>query len=93
MNRLRATIGLSMAGVLLIAATVAVSSETRGETLDGAALVTERCSQCHDLMRVERRSGQDLAWWERTVDRMVSKRAGLLDDVERSAVLDHLSGS
>lgn len=93
MNRFRATIGLSLAGVVLIAATIAISSETQGETLDGAALVKERCIQCHDLMRVERRSGQDRAWWERTVDRMIGKRAELLNDVERTAVLDHLAGS
>lgn len=96
MNRLRATLGLSMAGFVLIAAAAAVSpktpSEALGETLDGAVLVKERCTQCHDLMRVERRAGQDRAWWERTVERMEGKRAGLLSDVERTAVLDHLAG-
>ena len=93
MNRLRATLGLSMAAAVLIAATVAVSFESHGQALDGAALVKERCTQCHDLMRVERRAGQDRAWWERTVERMAGKRTGLLSDAERNAVLDHLSGT
>ena len=44
-------------------------------------------------MRVERRAGQDRAWWERTVERMAGKRADLLNDAERNAVLDHLSGT
>ncbi|WP_031385452.1 hypothetical protein [Desulfonatronum thiodismutans] len=91
MNKLRATIGFSMAGFLLIAVTVAVSTKAVGEALDGAALVKERCTQCHDLMRVERRAGQDRAWWERTVERMEGKRTGLLNDAERNAVLDHLA--
>ena len=96
MNGLRATFGLSMAGFVLIAAVTALSpktpSEALGETLDGAALVKERCTQCHDLMRVERRAGQDRAWWERTVERMEGKRTDLLSDAERNAVLDHLAG-
>ena len=57
----------------------------------GQALVQERCTQCHDLQRVHRRMGQDRAWWERTVDRMISKRSGLLNDEEREAVIDYLS--
>lgn len=97
MSRLRATLGLSMAGFVLIAAVAAVSpktpSEALGQALDGAALVKERCAQCHDLMRVERRAGQDRAWWERTVERMAGKRDDLLNDAERNAVLDHLSGT
>ncbi|SMP66144.1 hypothetical protein SAMN06295888_11385 [Desulfonatronum zhilinae] len=96
MNRLRAILGLSMAGFVLIAAVAAVSpktpSEALGQALDGAVLVKERCTQCHDLVRVERRVGQDRAWWERTVERMQGKRVDLLDDAERNAVLDHLSG-
>jgi len=92
MNKLRTSIGLSMAGFVLIAATVAVSTKAAGEALDGAALVRERCTQCHDMVRVERRAGQDRAWWERTVGRMEGKRADLLSDAERNAVLDYLAG-
>ncbi|WP_045222306.1 c-type cytochrome [Desulfonatronum thioautotrophicum] len=87
MSRFISTVGLSLLGVVLIMATVAVSSEP----LDGEQLVQDRCTQCHDLTRVERRFGQDHAWWERTVDRMVGRRAGLLNDEERTAVLDFLA--
>lgn len=57
----------------------------------GEALVNERCTLCHDLMRVNRvRTAKDAAGWARTVDRMIEKRAGLLNDGERAAVLDYL---
>lgn len=87
MHRLILMAGLSLVGLALITATLAVSSEP----IDGGHLVQERCTQCHDLMRVERRIGQDRAWWERTVDRMVGRRSGLLNDEERTAVLDYLA--
>lgn len=87
MHRFIPMLGLSLVGLSLITATIAVSSEH----LDGGNLVQERCTQCHDLMRVERRIGQDRAWWERTVDRMVGRRSGLLSDEERTAVLDYLA--
>ncbi len=89
MNRLRASIGLSMAGIVLIAATVAMSYESHGQPLDGKWLVAERCTTCHNLDRIERRFGQDLAFWERTVDRMLGKR-NMLNDAERNAVLYYL---
>ena len=56
----------------------------------GEALVQERCSQCHDLQRVQRAT-KDQSGWERTVDRMIGKRSELLNDEERGAVLDYLS--
>ncbi|MDI6795300.1 MAG: hypothetical protein QMD09_00045 [Desulfatibacillaceae bacterium] len=58
---------------------------------DGESLVNARCSQCHGLGRVEAaKKVKDRAAWEQTVDRMMSKRAGLLNEDERSAVLDFL---
>ncbi|HDQ39740.1 MAG TPA: hypothetical protein ENN39_01745 [Desulfonatronum sp.] len=62
------------------------------ETLDGQKLVEERCmSSCHDLIRVHRAKGsKDRAGWERTVDRMIGKRSGLLNNEERTAVLEYL---
>lgn len=57
----------------------------------GEALVNERCVQCHDLVRVNRvKATKDRAGWERTVDRMISKREGLLNVEERAAVLEYL---
>ncbi len=89
MNRLRASIGLFMAGIVLIAATVAVSYESHGQTMGGKALVAERCTTCHNLDRIERRFGQDLSFWESTVDRMLGKR-NMLNDAERMVVLNYL---
>ncbi|WP_157493337.1 c-type cytochrome [Desulfonatronovibrio magnus] len=57
--------------------------------LDGRALVAERCTTCHNLDRIERRFGQDLAFWESTVDRMLGKR-NMLSEAERKAVLAYL---
>ncbi|WP_157493296.1 hypothetical protein [Desulfonatronovibrio magnus] len=56
---------------------------------DGRALVAERCTTCHNLDRIERSFGQDLAFWEKTVDRMLGKW-NMLSDAERAAVLAYL---
>ncbi len=77
---------LALGGFLLFAGTAAVSSEA----LDGEALYQERCSQCHGLGRVERAT-KDQAGWESTVDRMIGKRAGLLNAEERDAVVEYLA--
>lgn len=78
-----------LAGMFFVHGIQAV--ETR-EGPDGEALVNERCALCHDLVRVNRAMvSKDRAGWERTVDRMIGKRAGLLDEVEREAVLEHLT--
>ncbi len=62
------------------------------QVLEGKQLVEERCmSSCHDLVRVNRAKGsKDRAGWERTVDRMIGKRSGLLNNDERVAVLEYL---
>ena len=87
MSRYTSTIGLALIGFILIAATVVMSADP----LDGERLVQDRCTQCHNLARVDRRAGQEQAWWERTVDRMISKRADLLSDDERAVVVKYLT--
>lgn len=72
-------------GLLLFFGTQSAISE------NGKGIVQDRCSRCHGLMRVERRSGQDAVWWERTVDRMIGKQSGLLNEQERETVIDYLS--
>lgn len=64
-------------------------SAMTSQPLDGKSLVAERCTTCHNVDRIERRFGQDLAFWESTVDRMLGKR-NMLNDAERKAVLDYL---
>ena len=59
---------------------------------DGKSLVNDRCSQCHGLARVEAaKKVKDRAAWEQTVDRMMTKKSGLLTEEERKAVLDFLT--
>ncbi len=60
------------------------------EPLYGKGLVAERCVTCHNIDRIERRFGQDRAFWESTVDRMLGKR-NMLNDAERRYVLDYLT--
>lgn len=59
---------------------------------NGESLVSERCSQCHGLGRVQR-AVKDQSGWEKTVDRMIGKSSGLLNNEERKAVIDYLSNS
>lgn len=68
-----------------------VHSAVTSEVLDGQGLVAERCVTCHGMDRIQRRSGQDRAFWESTVDRMLGKR-NMLNDAERAAVIDYLVG-
>jgi hypothetical protein len=57
--------------------------------LDGKALVQERCTQCHDLQRVEaaKKTGDE---WKANVERMVSLGAKL-DEAEQEAAIDYLT--
>jgi len=58
-------------------------------TLDGAALVEERCTGCHTLDRVAAEDG-DAAKWEGIVDQMIA-RGAQLDEQEKQAVVDYLA--
>lgn len=57
---------------------------------NGEMLVQARCGSCHDLGRIESAS-KTRAEWEATVDRMIDKQAGLLDDAEQHVVVDYLT--
>jgi cytochrome c5 len=58
-------------------------------TLDGKALLEERCTSCHDLGRVERARKTE-AEWKATVERMVGKGAQL-SQAEQEAVIQYLT--
>jgi hypothetical protein len=58
-------------------------------SLDGEALVQERCATCHDLGRVES-AGKTAEGWKANVERMVSKGAKL-NEAEQEAVIAYLS--
>jgi cytochrome c5 len=58
-------------------------------TLDGKALVEERCTGCHDLGRVERAmKGEEE--WKATVERMVGKGTQL-NEAEQEVVVQYLA--
>jgi cytochrome c5 len=59
------------------------------ETLDGEALVEERCTQCHDLGTATGGSRTEKEW-QATVERMVSKGADL-DAEEQAIVVEYLA--
>jgi cytochrome c5 len=56
---------------------------------DGAALVSSRCTVCHNLDRVKA-AKKTSAQWKDTVTRMVGKGAKLSAD-EQAAVVDYLA--
>lgn len=71
-----------------------VATPAQGQTnapavLDGKALLQDRCTQCHDLNRVEKAAKSEDEW-KTTVERMVSKGAQL-DAAEQAAVIKYLA--
>ncbi len=62
--------------------TISSSSASSGE---GATLVQERCSVCHDLSRVES-SHYTAAGWQTVVDQMIANGAHLTTDEETVVV-------
>lgn len=88
---------LIIAAVLVLVAGAACKKElpepapTPGEAtgLDGAAILQEKCTTCHDLQRVEAQE-LDAVGWEQLIDTMRSKGAQLTDD-EATALAEYLS--
>lgn len=79
-----------LAGALLGACGGEVEQEQEiSTTLDGQALVQERCVGCHDLGRVEQAT-KTKEEWRATVESMVSKGADLSSE-EQERVIGHLA--
>jgi cytochrome c5 len=57
--------------------------------LDGAALVSERCTVCHSAERIEN-AAKDRDQWEDTVKRMIGKGAQLTSD-EKDILINYLA--
>jgi mono/diheme cytochrome c family protein len=78
--------------VLALLGTSCSSSDTASDSapsVDGAALVAERCGECHAADLVKSVS-LDAAGWQANVERMVRKGAELSDE-EAKIVIDYLS--
>jgi len=87
----KAILGMVLCLTALLAGCGGKSTEpTTGDVLDGEKLVQERCTRCHDLERIYS-AEKDRDGWEKTVDRMIGNGAQL-DDAERRAVIEYLSG-
>jgi len=69
--------------------TEAPASEELLPALDGQALVQERCTECHNLGRVERARKTE-AGWKANVERMV-KMGAQLSQKEQTAVIQYLA--
>jgi cytochrome c5 len=63
--------------------------EAAPAVLEGKTLLEERCSECHDLGRVERAKKTEEEW-KATVERMVGKGAKLSQE-EQELVLRYLA--
>jgi cytochrome c5 len=57
--------------------------------LDGAALLQDRCADCHSPDIVQRRP-QSKDQWDRTVSNMID-RGAQLNDAEKQALVDYLA--
>jgi hypothetical protein len=79
-------------GGLSTGSTDEATPSASGTTLDGNALVDERCTTCHTRARIDNevKDGMGLAEWSAIVDRMIGYGAQLNAD-ERQAVLDYLT--
>lgn len=76
--------------ILTLLVIVFISACSGNETtLDGPALLEQRCTECHTLGRVERAS-KSPAQWETTVRRMVNKGAEL-NTLEQEVLIEYLS--
>lgn len=63
--------------------------EATPAALDGKSLLEERCTKCHDLVRVERARKTEEEW-KATVERMVGKGAEL-SQAEQELVIQYLT--
>jgi hypothetical protein len=67
------------------------SSDNTGSTLDGQALVAERCTVCHSAARIDALH-LDEASWTQIVDQMITFGAQL-NDQEKAAVIAYLTAT
>ncbi len=85
-------VALACSGPAPAEGTEAPSAEDSGATAsEGAVLLEDRCTLCHDLGRVEGAS-KTREEWDANVARMVSKGANLTED-ERTVLAEYLTAT
>ena len=92
-----AILGLILMSLLLAACSPGSEPPTQSQpaqtaapsAIDGATLLSERCTKCHTLERVQTKH-KTLDEWKTTVDRMVGKGAAL-DAKEVEILVEYLS--
>lgn len=57
--------------------------------LDGATLLAQRCTYCHNTERIDAAT-KDKAGWEATIDKMVAKGAQVTD-AEKPVIAEYLA--
>jgi uncharacterized membrane protein len=67
------------------------SSAQSSSTLDGAALIQQRCTICHSISRIQS-AHHNAAEWQTIVDAMVQRGAQLSAD-EENVVVDYLTAT
>lgn len=77
-----------MAAMVAAPETEVAPPDVDSATLDGNALIDERCTVCHTRDRIDQQDKNDIGWTA-TVDRMISYGAAL-DAAERQAVINYL---
>jgi len=85
-------ISLMLLAVMVLGALAqGLYADSHSGDYDGAEILQQRCTVCHDTGRIER-AGFERQMWERTVERMMGKPGfgSRLSDEERKALIDHL---
>ena len=80
---------LTACGASQTPAAASTGSQPAATTLDGQALLQERCTVCHNLDRVTS-AHKTADQWKTTVERMVGKGAQL-DAQEQQTLIDYLA--
>jgi cytochrome c5 len=87
-NRLGMTLAAVACAAVLLAGCGASGSGS-ASSADGATLVSQVCSKCHPVSRVDG-AKKDRSGWTATVDRMVTH--GLqVSDAQKTAIVDYLT--
>ena len=71
------------------ATSIPSSGGNTGSTIDGQALMQQRCSVCHSLSRIDT-AHKTADQWKTTVDRMISNGAQLTSQEEQT-LIDYLA--